>query len=60
MKRIGFLSFGHWQNAPWSRTRTAREALTQTIELAEAAEALGIGEIAPAIGWQPSPDTIGV
>jgi alkanesulfonate monooxygenase SsuD/methylene tetrahydromethanopterin reductase-like flavin-dependent oxidoreductase (luciferase family) len=42
VKRIGFLSFGHWQNAPWSRTRTAREALTQTIELAEAAEALGI------------------
>ncbi len=42
MKRIGFLSFGHWQAAPWSRTRTAREALTQTIELAEAAEALGI------------------
>ncbi len=42
MKRIGFLSFGHWQAAAWSRTRTAREALTQTIELAEAAEALGI------------------
>src|SRR6201989_1873600 len=42
MKRIGFLSFGHWQSAPWSRTRTAAEAHTQTIELAEAAEALGI------------------
>ena len=42
MKRIGFLSFGHWQAAAWSRTRTAREALTQTIELAEEAEALGI------------------
>ncbi|MBV9604418.1 MAG: LLM class flavin-dependent oxidoreductase [Solirubrobacterales bacterium] len=42
MKRIGFLSFGHWQRAPWSRTQTAAEALTQTIELAEAAEALGI------------------
>ncbi|MBV8947952.1 MAG: LLM class flavin-dependent oxidoreductase [Solirubrobacterales bacterium] len=42
MKRIGFLSFGHWQNALWSRTRTAYEALNQTIELAEAAEALGI------------------
>jgi alkanesulfonate monooxygenase SsuD/methylene tetrahydromethanopterin reductase-like flavin-dependent oxidoreductase (luciferase family) len=42
VKRIGFLSFGHWQAAPWSRTRTAREALTQTIELAEAAEALGV------------------
>jgi alkanesulfonate monooxygenase SsuD/methylene tetrahydromethanopterin reductase-like flavin-dependent oxidoreductase (luciferase family) len=42
MKRIGFLSFGHWQASPWSRTRTARDALTQTIELAEAVEALGL------------------
>ncbi|HJS93249.1 MAG TPA: LLM class flavin-dependent oxidoreductase [Solirubrobacteraceae bacterium] len=42
MKRIGFLSFGHWQDAPWSRTRTAADAHRQTIELAEAAEALGI------------------
>jgi alkanesulfonate monooxygenase SsuD/methylene tetrahydromethanopterin reductase-like flavin-dependent oxidoreductase (luciferase family) len=42
VKRIGFLSFGHWQAAPWSRTRTARDAHIQTIELAEAAEALGI------------------
>jgi alkanesulfonate monooxygenase SsuD/methylene tetrahydromethanopterin reductase-like flavin-dependent oxidoreductase (luciferase family) len=42
VKRIGFLSFGHWQSAPWSRTRTGGEALWQTIELAQAAEALGI------------------
>jgi alkanesulfonate monooxygenase SsuD/methylene tetrahydromethanopterin reductase-like flavin-dependent oxidoreductase (luciferase family) len=42
VKRIGFLSFGHWQSAPWSQTRTAREALVQTIELAEAAEKLGL------------------
>jgi alkanesulfonate monooxygenase SsuD/methylene tetrahydromethanopterin reductase-like flavin-dependent oxidoreductase (luciferase family) len=42
VKRIGFLSFGHWQSAPWSRTRTAREAHVQTIELAEAAEEIGI------------------
>jgi alkanesulfonate monooxygenase SsuD/methylene tetrahydromethanopterin reductase-like flavin-dependent oxidoreductase (luciferase family) len=42
MKRIGFLSFGHWQAAPWSHTPTAREALVQSIELAEAAEALGL------------------
>ena len=42
MKRIGFLSFGHWQNATWSRTRTAAEAHRQTIELAEATEALGL------------------
>jgi alkanesulfonate monooxygenase SsuD/methylene tetrahydromethanopterin reductase-like flavin-dependent oxidoreductase (luciferase family) len=42
VKRIGFLSFGHWQAAPGSQTRTARDALVQTIELAEAAEEIGI------------------
>ena len=42
MKRIGFLSFGHWQAAAGSQTRTAREALVQTIELAEAAEEIGL------------------
>ena len=41
-KRIGFLSFGHWQDSPASQTRTAADALTQTIELAEAAERIGI------------------
>jgi alkanesulfonate monooxygenase SsuD/methylene tetrahydromethanopterin reductase-like flavin-dependent oxidoreductase (luciferase family) len=41
-KRIGFLSFGHWQAAPGSQTPTAREALQQTVELAVAAEELGI------------------
>jgi alkanesulfonate monooxygenase SsuD/methylene tetrahydromethanopterin reductase-like flavin-dependent oxidoreductase (luciferase family) len=41
-KRIGFLSFGHWQDAPGSRTRTAADALIQTIELSEAAEEIGI------------------
>lgn len=41
-KRIGFLSFGHYQDIPGSRTPTAREALVQTIELAVAAEAIGI------------------
>jgi alkanesulfonate monooxygenase SsuD/methylene tetrahydromethanopterin reductase-like flavin-dependent oxidoreductase (luciferase family) len=40
--RIGFLSFGHWQPAAGSQTRTAREAFVQTIELAVAAEELGI------------------
>jgi alkanesulfonate monooxygenase SsuD/methylene tetrahydromethanopterin reductase-like flavin-dependent oxidoreductase (luciferase family) len=40
--RIGFLSFGHWQRAPGSRTPTARDALVQTIELAEAAEEIGL------------------
>ena len=42
VKRIGFLSFGHWQPVPGSRTQTAQEALRQTIELAEAAEEIGI------------------
>jgi len=42
VKRIGFLSFGFWQPAPGSRTRTAHDALVQTIELAAAAEELGI------------------
>ncbi len=42
MDRIGFLSFGHWQAAPGSATQTAADALTQTIELAVAAEELGI------------------
>jgi alkanesulfonate monooxygenase SsuD/methylene tetrahydromethanopterin reductase-like flavin-dependent oxidoreductase (luciferase family) len=41
-KRIGFLSFGHWGRAIGSQTITARDALTQSIELAEAAEAIGI------------------
>ena len=42
MDRVGFLSFGHWQPAPGSHTRTAREALVQTIELAVAAEEIGL------------------
>jgi alkanesulfonate monooxygenase SsuD/methylene tetrahydromethanopterin reductase-like flavin-dependent oxidoreductase (luciferase family) len=41
-KRIGFLSFGHWSNAPGSQTRTAGEALRQAIELSVAAEGIGI------------------
>ncbi|HEY5279421.1 MAG TPA: LLM class flavin-dependent oxidoreductase, partial [Pseudolabrys sp.] len=41
MKHIGFLSFGHWTPSPQSQVRTAADALTQTIELAVAAEALG-------------------
>jgi NAD(P)-dependent dehydrogenase (short-subunit alcohol dehydrogenase family) len=40
--RIGFLSFGHWQRAQWSRTLTAKDALVQTVELAQAAEEIGI------------------
>jgi alkanesulfonate monooxygenase SsuD/methylene tetrahydromethanopterin reductase-like flavin-dependent oxidoreductase (luciferase family) len=41
MKQIGFLSFGHWTPSPQSGTRSAAEALTQSIELAVAAEELG-------------------
>jgi alkanesulfonate monooxygenase SsuD/methylene tetrahydromethanopterin reductase-like flavin-dependent oxidoreductase (luciferase family) len=42
MKRIGFLSFGHWQDVPGSQVLTGRDALLQTIELAVAAEELGV------------------
>src|SRR5215831_7333043 len=41
MKHIGFLSFGHWTQSPQSQTRTASDALLQSIELAVAAEELG-------------------
>jgi alkanesulfonate monooxygenase SsuD/methylene tetrahydromethanopterin reductase-like flavin-dependent oxidoreductase (luciferase family) len=41
-KRIAFLSFGHWQLAEWSQTRTPQDALSQTVELAIAAEELGV------------------
>jgi alkanesulfonate monooxygenase SsuD/methylene tetrahydromethanopterin reductase-like flavin-dependent oxidoreductase (luciferase family) len=41
VKRIGFLSFGHWTDAPSSSTRSASDALLQSIELAVAAEELG-------------------
>jgi alkanesulfonate monooxygenase SsuD/methylene tetrahydromethanopterin reductase-like flavin-dependent oxidoreductase (luciferase family) len=42
MKRIGFLSFGHWQAVPGSLVHTGQDALLQTIELAVAAEELGV------------------
>ena len=41
-KHIGFLSFGHWQRVPGSQVLTARDALVQTVELAVAAEELGL------------------
>jgi alkanesulfonate monooxygenase SsuD/methylene tetrahydromethanopterin reductase-like flavin-dependent oxidoreductase (luciferase family) len=41
MKRIGFLSFGHWSDAPYSQVRSASDALIQSIELAVAVEELG-------------------
>ncbi len=41
LKRIGFLSFGHWSASPHSQVRSGADALLQTIELAVAAEELG-------------------
>ncbi len=41
MKKIGFLSFGHWTPSAQSATRTAADALLQSIDLAVAAEELG-------------------
>jgi len=40
-KRIGFLSFGYW-HPDGGRTHTAADALRQTVELAAAAEEIGI------------------
>ena len=42
MKKIGFLSFGHWGDVPGSRVRSAGDALLQAIELAVAAEEVGV------------------
>jgi len=41
VKRIGFLSFGHWSEAPGSQVRSGSDSLLQSIELAVAAEELG-------------------
>ena len=41
MKRIGFLTFGHYRDIPGSQVRTAQDALRQTIDLAVAAEEVG-------------------
>ena len=42
MKRIGFLTFGHYQPGRNSAVSTARDAILQTIELAVAAEEIGL------------------
>jgi alkanesulfonate monooxygenase SsuD/methylene tetrahydromethanopterin reductase-like flavin-dependent oxidoreductase (luciferase family) len=42
VKKLGFLSFGHWAASPFSQVRTASDALLQSIELAVAAEELGL------------------
>src|SRR5689334_7417775 len=41
MKKIGFLSFGHWTPSLQSQTRSAGDTLLQSIDLAVAAEELG-------------------
>jgi alkanesulfonate monooxygenase SsuD/methylene tetrahydromethanopterin reductase-like flavin-dependent oxidoreductase (luciferase family) len=41
MKKLAFLSFGHWTPSPHSQTRSASDALLQSIDLAVAAEELG-------------------
>src|ERR1044072_3035574 len=42
MKKIGFLSFGHWANRQGYQTRTASDTLLQSIDLAIAAEEIGL------------------
>jgi alkanesulfonate monooxygenase SsuD/methylene tetrahydromethanopterin reductase-like flavin-dependent oxidoreductase (luciferase family) len=42
MKKIGFLSFGHWANHPSYKVRSAADSLLQSIDLAVAAEETGI------------------
>ena len=41
VKKIGFLSFGHWTASPSSQVRSASDALVQSLELAVAAEEVG-------------------
>src|SRR4051794_20077301 len=41
LKKIGFLSFGHWTDAYGSQVRSAADSLLQSVELAVAAEELG-------------------
>src|SRR3981189_3874555 len=42
MKKIGFLSFGHWTPSPQSQARSAADVLLQSIVLAVEAERLGM------------------
>lgn len=42
MKKLGFLSFGHWTPSPHSQARTAADSLLQSIDIAVAAEELGM------------------
>src|SRR6202043_256969 len=42
MKKIGFLSFGHWTSSSQSQTQSASDSLLQSIDLAIEAERLGV------------------
>src|SRR4051812_8504864 len=42
MKKIGFLSFGHWTPSSHSQTRSAADVLLQSIDLAVEAERIGM------------------
>ncbi len=42
MKKISFLSFGHWTPSPQSETKSAADVLLQSIDLAVEAERLGM------------------
>ncbi len=42
MKNIGFLSFGHWANHPSYKAQTAADTLLQSIDLAVAADEMGL------------------
>ena len=42
MKKLGFLSFGHWTPSSHSQARSAADVLLQSIDLAVEAERLGI------------------
>jgi len=42
MKKIGFLSFGHWSDHPSYQARTSGDTLLQSIDLGVAAEEIGL------------------
>jgi alkanesulfonate monooxygenase SsuD/methylene tetrahydromethanopterin reductase-like flavin-dependent oxidoreductase (luciferase family) len=42
VKKLGFLSFGHWTPSRHSKARTASDVLLQSIEMGVAAEELGL------------------
>src|ERR1700760_2553362 len=42
MKKIGFLSFGHWTPSPQAQAQNAADVLLQSIDLAVESERLGV------------------